>query len=174
MCVGGQICNQLGRRGKESVCLGVESYPKISRTQEKYSRYWKSQKGLGVLTDWICSLIAGQLLFSLYFSCLIPLQSEPPVIPTNWPSPSHGGWFFFTVSFLLGLPLTSEADVGTTAIPQSGMPGTTAHRSLLWSAADFLFSIGGLWNEAGATAHPCSQEILQLVEFCLQKSLAAA
>lgn len=42
--VGGQIYNQLAREGDKSVFLGVESYPKTSTTQGKYSRYWKSQK----------------------------------------------------------------------------------------------------------------------------------
>lgn len=63
-------------------------------TQDKYSTYWKTQKGLNVLTDWICSLVAGDLLFSLYFSCLILLQSELPIMPT-----AHGLVLHMEVDF---------------------------------------------------------------------------
>lgn len=61
-----------------------ESYPKPSRSQEKWPRYWGSQKGHNVLG--VCGLVAGHLLIGLYFFCFTSLQCEPPVMPTNWPS----------------------------------------------------------------------------------------
>lgn len=157
--VGGQIYNQLAREGDKSVFLGVESYPKTSTTQGKYSRYWKSQKDS---MYWICSLVAGCLVFSLYFSCLIPLHSESPVMPANWPSPSHGCCvvLFFSQSTFFWVFLSHLKQIWE----QLFFHNLACQVKLLTHLFSdlqliFLFSIGRLWNKAGAVAHLCSQEI---------------
>lgn len=110
-------------------------------------------EGLSVLR--VCSLVASHLLVSLYFFCFTSLQSEPPVMPTNWPSlHTEVDWLIYfhcqhsseSSSYIWSWHRTSSCStIWHTKHNCSQIFSVLCH----W----LLFSIEGLWNEAGATAH---------------------
>lgn len=113
-------------------------------------------------TEFVVWLLA--ICSSVFISRLIPLHSERPVMPANWPSPSHGRWglfcFVFSRSDFFRVFLSHLKQMRE----QQSFHSLACQVKLLTDLfcdlqLVFLFSIGKLWNKAGAAAHPCSQEI---------------
>lgn len=67
----------------------TDSLPPVLRVTQTPQQSRRSGQGTGVPrrdSMYLESEFVVWLLISLYFFCLIPLQSELPVMPTNWPS----------------------------------------------------------------------------------------